>query len=91
MNSPGAPPRQLSTKAAVSRIVRVIQPWLETAPMKSELLGATEKTPLEGFKPIAPLTPAGIRMEPPPSVACAIGRMPAATDAADPAEEPHVV
>jgi amidase len=33
-----------------------------------------------------PLTPAGMRIEPPPSVACAIGTTPEATAAADPAE-----
>jgi hypothetical protein len=38
-----------------------------------------------------PLTPAGIRIEPPPSVACAIGTAPAATMAALPADDPQVV
>ncbi len=43
------------------------------------------------FSPILPLTPAGMRIEPPPSVACAIGTAPAATIAALPADEPQVV
>ena len=35
--------------------------------------------------------PAGMRIDPPPSVACEIGSTPAATIAPVPAEEPHVV
>jgi hypothetical protein len=50
-----------------------------------------EKTPREGLRPILPFHPAGMRMEPPPSVACEIGVTPAATIAAEPAEEPPVV
>ena len=53
--------------------------------------GASEKTPRETFSPILPLTPAGMRIEPPPSVACEIGSTPAATMAAVPADEPQVV
>src|SRR6202000_1851671 len=40
------------------------------------------------FKPSTPQHDAGIRIEPPASVACATGRMPAATAAAAPPEEP---
>ena len=39
-----------------------------------------------GLSPTSPLTEAGIRIEPPPSLACAIGTAPAATSAAEPAE-----
>ena len=91
MNSPGAPPRQASTKSAVSRTVRLWQPWVETRPLRSERCGAMEKTPREAFSPILPQTPAGMRIEPPPSVACESGRTPAATAAAVPAEEPQLV
>ena len=91
MNSPGAGPRQASTKAAVSRTVRDWQPWIETSPLRSDRSGDSENTPRETFSPILPLTPAGIRIEPPPSVACAIGTVPAATIAALPADEPQVV
>src|SRR3954471_9801941 len=38
-----------------------------------------------------PQAPAGIRIEPPPSVACATGTTPAATIAPEPADKPLVV
>src|SRR5690606_25561615 len=41
-----------------------------------------------GFKPKRPQQLAGMRIEPPPSVACATGTMPAATAAAAPPLEP---
>ena len=91
MNSPGAPPRQASTNNAVSRTDRDWQPWIETRPVRSERCGAIEKTPRETFRPILPLTPAGMRIEPPPSVEWAIGTTPDATIAALPADEPQVV
>ena len=78
-------------KAAVSRTVRLWQPWVETRPLRSDCLGAIENTPREGLSPRLPLAPAGIRIEPPPSVACASGSMPAATTADAPADEPSVV
>src|SRR6185312_792399 len=91
MNSPGAGPRQASTKAAVSRTVRDWQPWIETSPLRSDSIGDNENTPRETFSPILPLTPAGIRIEPPPSVEWAIGTAPEATIAALPADDPQVV
>ena len=91
MNSPGAPPRHWSTKAAVSRTVRLTQPCVDTSPDRSDNLGAMENTPREGFRPIRPLAPAGMRIEPPPSVAWASGSTPAPTMAAEPADEPSVV
>jgi hypothetical protein len=39
-----------------------------------------------GLSPTRPLTDAGMRIEPPPSLACAIGTAPAATSAPEPAE-----
>src|ERR1700741_4100658 len=89
MNSAGEGPRQASTKAAVSRTERDWQPWIETSPERSDRCGASEYTPRETFSPILPLTPAGMRIDPPPSVACAIGTAPAATIAALPADEPQ--
>ena len=50
-----------------------------------------ENTPRDGFSPMLPQAPAGIRMEPPPSVAWEIGSTPAATMAAVPADDPLVV
>src|SRR5919197_3657073 len=44
--------------------------------------------PRDGLRPNKPHFEAGIRMLPPPSVACAMGRYPAATAAAAPPEEP---
>jgi hypothetical protein len=92
MNSPGAPPRQWSTKAAVSRTVRLWQPWVDTRPVRCRTgCGAIENTPRDGLSPMLPLAPAGMRIEPPPSVACDSGSTPAATMAALPADEPQVV
>ncbi len=42
----------------------------------------------DGFSPTRPLQDAGMRTEPPPSVACAIGTMPAATAAPAPPLDP---
>src|ERR1700760_1008758 len=91
INSPGAGPRQLSTKAAVSRTVRDWQPWIDTSPVRSDRCGDSENTPRDTFRPMLPLTPAGMRIEPPPSVECAIGTTPEATIAALPADDPQVV
>ena len=44
--------------------------------------------PREGLRPNSPQAEAGIRIEPPPSLAAAHGTMPAATAAAAPPEEP---
>ena len=44
-----------------------------------------------GLSPTSPLTEAGIRIEPPPSLAWAMGTTPAATSAAAPAEEAPAV
>src|SRR6185312_16168302 len=41
-----------------------------------------------GFNPNTPEAEAGIRIDPPPSLACATGRMRAATAAAAPPDEP---
>src|SRR6478672_12229912 len=41
-----------------------------------------------GFRPNTPEADAGIRIDPPPSLACATGRMRAATAAAAPPDEP---
>src|SRR6185436_10468294 len=44
-----------------------------------------------GFSPTSPQHDAGIRIEPPPSFACATGTMPLATAAAEPPLDPPVV
>ena len=50
--------------------------------------GAWETRPREGFRPTRPHELAGMRIEPPPSLAWPIGTMPAATAAAEPPLEP---
>jgi hypothetical protein len=44
--------------------------------------------PRLGFSPTSPQQAAGMRIEPPPSLPCAIGTMPAATAAPEPPDEP---
>jgi len=44
-----------------------------------------------GFSPNRPQHDAGMRIEPPASLACAIGTIRAATAAAEPPEDPPVV
>ncbi len=46
--------------------------------------------PLVGLSPTSPQSDAGIRIEPPPSVAVAIATRPAASAAAEPPLEPPV-
>ena len=75
----------------MSRTLRLWQPWVDTSPVRSDAAGAIEKTPRDGFRPMLPFTPAGMRIDPPPSVACDSGSTPAATIAAVPADEPQVV
>src|SRR4051812_34665091 len=75
-------------KSALSRTDRVTQWSLTRAPSSdSPGLAATQR-PRLGLKPNTPHTEAGMRIEPPPSLACARGTMPAATAAAEPPEEP---
>ena len=50
--------------------------------------GPTDTRPRAGFSPTSPQHAAGIRIEPPPSLPCAIGTIPAATAAAAPPLEP---
>src|SRR5262249_33030565 len=47
--------------------------------------------PRDTLRPTTPQQDAGMRIEPPPSLACAMGTRPAATAAADPPEEPPLV
>src|SRR5688572_31317765 len=59
--------------------------------MLSPEIGPSEVRWRVGFRPTSPQQLAGIRIEPPPSFACAIGTIPAATAAADPPLEPPTV
>src|SRR5262249_54994766 len=53
--------------------------------------GAMGTRARDGLRPNNPQHEAGPRIEPPPSVACAIGRTPAATSADAPPDEPPEV
>ena len=52
--------------------------------------GARETRPRLGFSPTRPHSLAGMRIDPPPSLAWPIGTIPAATAAADPPLDPPV-
>ncbi len=53
--------------------------------------GPVDVRPRVGLSPTSPQHDAGMRIEPPPSFACATGTMPLATAAADPPDEPPEV
>src|SRR6218665_1266758 len=87
----GAPlsmPATASMAAAVSRTVRLSTPSTARPPQPSPRSGPIGTTPRDGLSPNRPQQAAGMRMEPPPSLPCAIGTMPAATAAAAPPLEP---
>ena len=71
----------------MSATVRLTTPS-QTRPGPGVRVGRVLTTPREGLSPTMPQDAAGMRMLPPPSEACAIGTMPAATAAAAPPEEP---
>ncbi len=80
-------PLQTSYQRAVSRTERDTQPtttvkgvWVASGP-----LGMRPKVDL---RPNRPQNPAGMRIEPPPSLALARGTRPPATAAAEPPDEP---
>ena len=72
---------------AVSRTVRLTQPLTEigSGPWSRPSVMVRSR---EGLRPNTPLHEAGMRIEPPPSLACAIGTTRAATATAAPPEEP---
>ena len=89
-NSPVPRSEIRSRKAALSRTV-----WLTTWPTLSPLQHSASVpsmvvSPRLGLRPKSPQFAAGMRIEPPPSLAWAAGTMPAATAAAAPPEEPPV-
>ena len=79
-----------SSIAAVSRTDRVTTPSVVAPAQLSPSAGPWEIRPRLGLRPTSPHSLAGTRIEPPPSPACAIGTMPAATAAAEPPEDPPV-
>src|SRR5687768_1263932 len=81
-------PEVASRRAALSRTDQVTA-WPTEAPLQpSPTSGPMGLRARVGLRPKRPQAEAGIRMEPPPSVAWAAGRMPAATAAAEPPLEP---
>ena len=55
------------------------------------IASALARRPREGFRPTSPQHEAGMRIDPPPSFACASGTTPDATSAAEPPDEPPVL
>lgn len=87
----GSGPSRSSVSArnsALSRTVRLTQ-WSLVIALKSDS-ARTARTvrPRLGLNPNRPHTDAGMRIEPPPSLAWARGTSPAATAAAEPPDEP---
>ena len=84
--SPTPGPCTASSSAALSRTLRLTQN--STPRLLSSRAGPRVMRPCEVFNPTSPQHEAGMRMEPPPSLACANGTMPAATAAAEPPLDP---
>ncbi len=70
----------------MSRTVRLTHSSTDSA--VSSRIGPSEIRPWLGFRPTSPQHDAGMRIEPPPSLACANGTMPLATAAAEPPLDP---
>ena len=75
---------------AASRTVLVTAPSIVPPAQPSPISGPWLTRPRFGLSPTRPHSLAGIRIDPPPSLACAAGTMPLATAAADPPDEPPV-
>src|SRR5262247_1058274 len=81
-------PAEASSRAALSRTLMLTQWPTAWPPQPSPTSGPLGLRARVGFSPNSPQAEAGMRIEPPPSVACAIGRMRAATAAAAPPDDP---
>src|SRR5439155_15156179 len=84
-------PDVASSSAALSRTERVTAWPTDAPPQPSPASGPIGLRARVVLSPKRPQHDAGILIEPPPSVACAIGTMPAATAAADPPLDPPAV
>ena len=78
----------MSSAAAQSRTDRVIMCSVARPPQPSPLSGPSGIMPREGFRPSTPQHEAGMRIEPPPSLPCAMRTMPLASAAPAPPLEP---
>ncbi len=72
----------------MSRTERVRTPCAAIRTGIRSFSGFIGRRPRDGLSPTSPQHDAGIRIDPPPSLACAIGTTPAATIAAEPPLEP---
>src|ERR1017187_8340932 len=79
-----------SSTPAASRTVRVTAPSATPPAHASPDRGPWLTRPRVGLRPTTPHSLAGMRIDPPPSEACATGPITPATAAADPPEEPPV-
>ena len=79
-----------SRTPAASRTVRASAPSIVLPAHASPVTGPWLTRARVGLSPTSPHSLAGMRMDPPPSLACATGTMPAATAAAEPPDEPPV-
>ena len=86
IGSPGAAPAITDIRRRKSSTVVANGPSVEKSIQSG--VGQRPMTPLDGFNPTSPQNAAGIRIDPPPSVAVAIGTTPALTAAADPPLDP---
>ena len=86
--SPTSGPAVASSRAALSRTVRVSACSATRPLMRSPNSGPSGLRPRVGFRPNTPQHDAGILIEPPASLPCAIGVMPTATAAPAPPLEP---
>src|SRR5688500_9825657 len=77
--------------AAESRTERATTCSQTSPPLTSPIHGPSEVRARVGFSPKRPQQLAGIRIDPPPSLACATGTMPAATAHAEPPLDPPVI
>ena len=71
----------------MSRTVRVTTPLLRMLTGSFAASAASATRPRVGLSPTSPQAAAGMRMEPPPSLACAMGTTPDATRAAEPPDD----
>ena len=91
VGSPGAGPAVASSAAALSRTLRETTCSTEQPARLSPAYGASVLRLRVVFMPNRPQQDAGMRIEPPPSLAWASGTMRAATAAAEPPLEPPAV
>src|SRR5450755_404374 len=77
-----------SSAAALSRTLREMTCPIVYPFQISVRSGPTGVRPRVGLSPKRPQQDAGMRIDPPPSLACESGTMPAATAAADPPLDP---